>query len=88
MVVVSVTMPFAGFMRLPQFAAMGCIMYLNITILYTIIFIGASLSDPHTSESNSAPVSVWYVCLTESRNKILILCIAFYCLRASRQVPY
>ena len=43
---------------------------------------GATLSEPHTSESNSAPASiyiyVWYVRLTESEYKILYLLITYY----------
>ena len=42
-----------------------------------MIFIGASLSEPHTSESNSALVSIllslWYVRLTEYVYKLLFL---------------
>ena len=43
---------------------------------------GATLSEPHTSESNSAPaciyIYVWYVRLTESEYKILYLLITHY----------
>ena len=43
--------------------------------------IGASLSEPHTSESNSAIVSIYIIMVrtsTESKYKILILRITHY----------
>ena len=66
---------------------------------FGVTLIGASLSEPHTSESNSAIVSIYYIIIivrtpTESKSKILILhyvCEAyatalnnFVCARADR----
>ena len=56
---------------------------LLITVRTFIDVIGASLSEPHTSESNSAIVSIYIIIImvrtsTESKYKILILRIMHY----------
>ena len=60
----------------------------NVLHLPSWKVIGASLSEPHASESNSAIVSIllsslWYVRLTESKYKILILRIIVVLMRSA-----
>ena len=66
-----------------------CLVYIRESIERNASIIGASLSEPHTSESNSAIVSMYIIMVrtsTESKYKILILRITHYVITYAKRI--